>query len=139
MVAAGEVRFNSTYGGQEVIGRVGLSQTFAWTFTGDVQSIDWGTKSSVGNAIDDTLVSLTTSGPGSAVPPSQYTGRVNGIWDGKSPGHVTFTLNSIRKDDENAYVCQITPESLLGLSAVDTVRLVVKGQCIYAGLKNIEI
>ena len=112
-----------------MFGTLGSSVNFSWTFTGDMKLADWGIKEIGVNRIDTILVSLTTAGPGPVVPPSQYAGRVSGTWDGKtSPGQVTFTLNSIRKDDEDAYACQITPVSLVDFSVVDTFQLVVRGE-----------
>ena len=111
-----------------MFGILGSSLNFTWTFTGDMKLADWGIKEIGVNRIDTILVSLTTAGPGPVVPPSQYAGRVSGTWDGKtSPGQVTFILNSIRKDDEGAYACQITPAGLTNSPVVDTVQLVVRG------------
>ena len=112
-----------------MIGRVGSSLNFTWTFSGDMKFADWGTKQSGVDGIDTVLVSLTRTGQGSVVPPSQYAGRVSGTWDWKtSPGQVTFTLNSIRKSDDDAYACKITPVSLVNSSVVDTFQLVVRGE-----------
>ena len=111
-----------------MFGALGSSLNFTWTFTGDMKLAEWGTKQSGVNEIDTVLVGLTTIGQGSVVPPPQYAGRVSGTWDGKtSPGQVTFTLNSIRENDEEFYACKITPKSLLDSRVVDNFLLVVRG------------
>ena len=61
-----------------MFGTLGSSINFTWTFTGDMKLAEWGTRKSGAVEIDTVLVSLTTTGPGSAVPPSQYAGRVSG-------------------------------------------------------------
>ena len=111
-----------------MFGTSGSSLNFTWTFTGDMKLAVWGTKKSSIDEIDTMLVGLTTTGQGSVVPPPQYAGRVSGTWDGNtSPGQVTFTLNSIRENDEDFYACKITPVSLLDSTVVDNFLLVVRG------------
>ena len=111
-----------------MIGTVGSSLNFTWTFTGDMKLAEWGTKKSGADEIDTILVGLTTAGPVSVVLPPQYAGRVSGTWDGKtSPGQVTFTLNSIRNEDEYAYACRVTPVGLENSPVVDAFQLVVRG------------
>ena len=128
ILSAGQVQFISTYNGQNVFGTLGSSVNFTWTFTGDMISVNWGTKQSGVDKIHTLLVALTTTGSGPVVLPPRYAQRVNGTWDGEtSPGRVTFTLTSIRENDDNFYACQIAPVNLLTSEVFDTVQLVVRG------------
>ena len=112
-----------------MFGTLGSSLNFTWTFTGAMKFAEWGTKNSGADDIDTVLVVLTTTGQVSIVPPPQYAGRVSGTWDGKtSPGQVTFTLNSIRENDDDFYACQIKPVGLVDSLVVDTFQLVVRGK-----------
>lgn len=112
-----------------MIGYLGSSVTFVWKFTGDLRVADWGTKQSGKLQLDDHLVSLEKSGQAALNVPPQYNGRVTGSWDGKTPGQVTFTLSSIKEDDNKIFLCQLTPESLFDSVVYDTVQLIIRGKC----------
>lgn len=113
-----------------MIGYLGMSVNFTWTFTGDLRVAHWGTKRTDSLAIKDKLVSLNKNGPlSSVVPPPLYSGRVNGTWDGSSPGELTFMLSSIREDDGTIFLCEIEPFEILFGSVIDKVQLIVRGKC----------
>ena len=126
----GDLQFVSPYNGRKIVGILGASVNFTWTFNGgDVKAVQWGTKiDGALVAIKDSLVQIdkiltvvkTTNPP--------YSGRVSGVWNGSSPGQVTFTLNSIQKADERLYVCKIIPDVLGDPEDVDTVELLVVGK-----------
>lgn len=130
LFSASQVQFTSQYNGGVVIGYLGMSVNFTWTFTGDLRVAHWGTKRTDSLAIKDKLVSLNKNGPlSSVVPPPLYTGRVNGTWDGSSPGELTFMLTSIREDDNTIFLCEIEPSQILFGSVIDKVQLIVRGKC----------
>ena len=123
------MKFTSQYNGSDVIGYLGSSVTFVWEFTGDLRVADWGTKKSGNLELDAHLVSSEKSGQAPLNVPPKYDGRVTGSWDGTTPGQVTFTLSSIKEDDNKIFLCQLTPESLLDSVVYDTVQLVIRGEC----------
>ena len=89
--------------------------------------------SSVQNEIASNKVLVTVQkNDGSVVlsVPSSYSGRVSGSWDGQtSPGQVSFTLRSIRIQDDRLFGCHINPASLADNIVIDYLRLVVVGEC----------
>ncbi|XP_078366622.1 mucin-like protein [Oculina patagonica] len=119
------LQFTSPYNGNNVTGFLGSSVNFNWTFSGDVAGIVWGPKMNDSIAIKDILVAIHKNTTASIVAPSQYSGRVNGAWDGRSPGKAIFTLKSIQKADEGFYVCRIRPVSILEQDVFDIVQLLV--------------
>lgn len=122
------MNFTSQYNGRDVIGYLGSSVVFVWEFTGDLRAADWGTKQSGKLQLDDHLVSLEKSGQVSLIVPPKYDGRVNGSWDGMTPGQITFNLSSIKEDDDEIFLCKLTPKSVLDIVVYDTVQLVIRGE-----------
>ena len=121
-------QFTSSYSGDQVTGVLGSSVNFSWTFRGNVASIQWGTKKDGVIGFTDTLVSLDKLSTVVTIQHSPYSGRVSGLWDGSSPGQVTFTLNSTRMEDEKFYICKLSEGSLDGQDDYDTVKLLVLGK-----------
>ena len=116
-----QVKFTSTYNNNKVTGIVGSSVNFTWTFSGDVKVAQMEINSNVLVSKDKTLqVTTITNSP--------YSGRVSVVWNGRSPGQVTFTLNLIRMTDEGSYICRLTPVTLGDISRTDTVQLIVSGK-----------
>ena len=117
------------FNGKKVTGVLGSSVNFTWAFNGgNVDRIDWGTKKKGAAAIEDVLVSIDKLQTIFTIKNRSFSGRVRGNWDGSSPGHATFILNSIQKADEKFYVCKLTPESVLGQPVQDIVQLLVEGK-----------
>ena len=99
--SACQIHFTSKYDGKSVAGLVGSSVNFTWSFSGDVDLVDWGLKKDGVNVIKNNgkLVSLEKIGPVSVTVPSAYSGRVSGSGD-VSSGQVTFTPSLITKNDK---------------------------------------
>ena len=117
------------FNGKKVTGVLGSSVNFTWAFNGgNVDRIDWGTKKKGVAVIEDVLVSIDKLQTITTINNGPYRGRVSGNWDGRSPGHATFILNSIQKADEKFYVCKLTPESVVEQPVQDTVQLLVVGK-----------
>jgi len=126
--AAAKVTFTSKYVGKTVTRFVGSSVNFTWSFSGNVDTVDWGLQNTGGNDIADNglLISLTKNGPVSVTVPSAYNGRVSGSGDASS-GHVIFTLMSIQEGDERFYGCRIKPTDVFNdQQQFDPVYLAVK-------------
>ena len=103
---------------------------FTWTFTGGLRLVVWGTKQSGAIDLDQRLVSFNENGPISLNVPALYSGRVNGSWDGKTPGKLLFTLTSIKEeDDKQIFICKLSPKVLVAPAVYDTVQLIVRGNC----------
>ena len=120
-----QVQFTSTYNNNKVTGIVGSSVNFTWTFSGDVEvarlvTLDGSTELLV-ISINKLLQVFTGTN-------SLYSGRVSAVWNGKSPGQVTFTLNSIRMTDEGSYTCKLKPVDFLQTTPSDTLQLIVLGK-----------
>ena len=102
-------------------GIVGLSFNFTWSISGDVKGAHLEINSNVLVSIDKALqVNTITNSP--------YSGRVSAVWNGKSPGQVTYTLNLIRMTDEGSYICRLIPVALDEIQRTDTVQLIVLGK-----------
>lgn len=100
---------------------------FTWTFTGGLRVVVWGTKQSGAIDLDKELVSFDENGPIFLNVPSQYSGRVNGSWDGRTPGKLLFTLTSIKEeDDKQIFICKLSPKVLVAPVVYDTVQLIVR-------------
>jgi len=110
---------------------VGSSVNFTWSFSDDVNQVNWGLKKSGVNESDfgELLVSLDVNGTLLLVSvPASYTGRVNGSRSGNlSFGQAIFTLSSITKDDERFYGCQLNSTSPSINVTIDFVQLFVQG------------
>ena len=116
-----QVRFTSTYN-NKVTGIVGASVNFTWTFTGKVRSAQLERAGKVLIVIDRTLQVL--------VPSSSHSGRISVVWDGRSPGRVTFLMSLRSIADEGAYQCTLYPEALDDIVASNRADLVVFGKFI---------
>ena len=125
--SAGQFAFTSTYGGTTVVGLVGSSVNFTWSFSSDVNRVDWGLKEDGVNDFEknELLVSVSESGPLSVTVPAAYDGRVSGSGNASS-GQVIFTLSSIRKTDERFFGCRIT--NIIFEQEFDSVYLQVTGE-----------
>lgn len=125
-----QIGFTFKYDGKTVTAIVGSSVNFTWTFTGDVDTIDWGLKKTGVDDIADNgvLVSLSKSGPVSVAVPPAYNGRVSRRGD-VSSGQVIFTLTSIKEGDGRFYGCRIKPTDVFSdVNQFDPVYLEVKGE-----------
>ena len=116
-----QVQFTSTYNNNNVIGIVGSYVNFTWTFSGDVEEAQLEINSNV-------LVSINKILQVTTITNSPYSGRVGAVWDGRSPGQVTFTLNLIRMTDEGSYTCKLKPVDDFQNSPSDTLQLIVLGK-----------
>ena len=127
--SAGQVNFISKYQGKAVTGLAGSSVNFTWSFSGDVDSVDWGLGRDDGAGIENNgiLASLDKSGPVSRKVSSAYNGRVSGTGN-LSSGQVVFTLSSIKEMDERFYACLLRPTDAFDSQPVDSVHLVVEGE-----------
>ena len=122
--------FTSHYNGSDVIGYLNSTVNFTWTFTGGLRAVNWGTKQSGAIDLEQELVSLDKTGPISLNVPPLYSGRVNGSWDGRTPGKLLFTLTSIKEeDDKQIFICKLSPTLLVAPEVYDTVQLTVRGKC----------
>lgn len=124
-----QVSLTSHYNGSDVIGYLDSTVNFTWTFTGGLRLVVWGTKQIGAIDLDQKLVSFDENGPISLNVPPLYSGRVNGSWDGRTPGKLTFTLTSIKEDDKQIFICKLSPKLLVAPAVYDTVQLIVRGNC----------
>ena len=129
------MQFTSPYQGRTVIGLIGSSVNFTWTFSGGsdgIAGVSWGLKKDdASNFITNgILVSINNTGSFMPLPsiPLDYRGRVTGrLLGNKFSGQAVFTLNSIRRSDERFYLCRIFPISDFEVSKSDHVYFVVQG------------
>ncbi|XP_078379898.1 immunoglobulin superfamily member 10-like [Oculina patagonica] len=127
-LVATQVEFTSRYNGNAVIGYLHSAVNFSWTHTGELRLVEWGTKRSDSLDLDQKLVSFDINGQLLIPPnlPPQYSGSVNGSWD-RSTGQLTFTLASIKEEDDNTiFLCKLSPKDLLIDDLFDTVQLIVR-------------
>ena len=125
---AGDLSFISLYKGRTVRGSVRSSLQFNWSFSGDVDLIQWGL-SRADNPIlldgNQILFSLLKTGqPGSSITPVAYVGRVTGS---RTNGLVIFTLRNLKMNDARSYVCALE-SGTTGNWIYDHVHLVVEGE-----------
>ncbi|XP_078379852.1 uncharacterized protein LOC144662794 isoform X4 [Oculina patagonica] len=124
--AACQLQFISPYNGNKVTANLGSSANFTWAFHGgNVDLVQWGTKQDGILSIKDVLVNVDKFMKVTPITNSSYSGRVSGVWNGSSPGQVTFTLDSIQKADERFYICRLGPEKLEVAHVYDSVKLLV--------------
>ncbi|KAL9964783.1 hypothetical protein ACROYT_G028468 [Oculina patagonica] len=123
----GQISFTSKYDGQTATGLVGSSVNFTWSFSGDVDNVDWGLKRDGMRDLENggILVTIKQNGVVSVPAPSAYSGRVSGSGD-VSSGQVIFTLSSIRKSDEKYYGCRIDKVTDFDPAKFDSVYLAVR-------------
>ena len=123
--------FQTKYAKTNLRGRIGHSVTFAWTFSGGVDTVSWGLANNAGSDIDKMLVSLDVLNANVVQPglvPGAYRGRVNGTRTGGSSfGQASFILYDVTKNDERFYGCSLTGDGPDGLTIFDFVELVVVG------------
>ena len=103
------MEFISSYKGKAVRGFVGFSFQFNWSFTGDVDTIQWGlAKADDPSVLDDSKIifSLTKTGSHSSITPAAYVGRVTGS---RINGLVIFTIHDLKTDDTGSYCCEMIP------------------------------
>ena len=133
------MRFQTPYAKTKVTGRIGHSVTFAWTFSGGVDTVSWGLANDVGTDFTKKLLSLDILSvdvllPGSV--PDAYKGRVNGTRTGdSSSGQASFTLYNVTKNDERFYGSLLAPDDPGALEILDIVQLVVVGMYLNRDLK----
>ena len=133
------MRFKTPYAKTKVTGRIGHSVTFAWKFSGGVDTVTWGLANDVGTDLKKKLILLDTLNvdvlpPGSV--PDEYKGRVNGTRTGdSSSGQASFTLYNVTKNDERFYGCLLAPDNPDALEILDIVQLVVVGMYLSRDLK----
>ena len=129
LCVVGGLQFVSPYNDKKVSGVLGSSINFTWAFSGgNVDQVQWGTKRDGALNFQQLLVTVRKDTTSTVITNSPYSGRVSGVWDGSSPGQVTFTLNSIQKADERAYICRLGPESLIEVPVYDSVQLLALGK-----------
>lgn len=128
LVAESQPKFTTPYNGKNLTGFLGSSVTFTWNFTGHVAGVVWGSRMNGSIAIKDFLVAIDKLTKIFVLAQPSYAKRVNGSWDGKSPGQAIFTLNSIQKADEGFYVCRIRPVNIWEPDVLDIVQLLVSGK-----------
>ena len=106
------------------------SVNFTWRFSGAVDTVTWGIKSSRWPGqidSDQRLVILGKTGQVSVTVPQAYKDRVSGFRSSDaSSGQAVFTLTNITRNDETYYGCQIKPDGPYS-PAFDFVQLVVAG------------
>ncbi|PFX18161.1 Fibroblast growth factor receptor 3 [Stylophora pistillata] len=116
IVAVCQIHFTSTYD-NKVTGIVGGSVNFTWTFTGKVRSVALERGHKVLIVVDSKLQVTVLSSP--------FSGRINVMWDGRSPGQVTFLLNVSGVVDKGTFRCRLRPQALDDVVASSTVILIV--------------
>ena len=128
MLTAGQVKLESSYGGSSRIVKLGSSFDFSWNYTGDLGSVEWGTKDREIREVNVTLFTLDKI-DGHIVPNvSQYIGRRHGSWNQQSPGQVKFTLNRIKAVDNQVFIFKFVTDDIAASDVFDTVQLIVKGK-----------
>ena len=120
-----QIQFTSTYNNNKVTGIVGSSVNFTWTFSGDVEVARLVTQDGLTELL---VISINKVLQVSTGINSPYSGRVSAVWNGKSPGQVTFTLNLVRITDEGFYMCKLKPVDDFQNSPSDTLQLIVLGK-----------
>ena len=129
LCAACRLQFISPYNGNKVNGVRGSSVNFTWAFSGGgVDQVQWGSQKDGVLVFERILVTVDKFATVTTTTDSPYNGRVNGVWDGRSPGQATFTLSSIQKADEKSYICNLSPKRFGALPVFDTVQLLVVGK-----------
>ncbi|XP_078379478.1 tyrosine-protein kinase receptor Tie-1-like isoform X3 [Oculina patagonica] len=125
--AACQISFTSKYDEKAITGLVGSSVNFTWSFSGDIEMVDWGLKKGGVNDFDNSgiLVTIKPNGHVTVPAPSAYSSRVSGNGD-VSSGQVIFTLRLIRKNDERYYGCRIDKTTDLYPPKFDSVYLAVE-------------
>ncbi|XP_068687089.1 uncharacterized protein [Montipora foliosa] len=124
-----EMMFTSPYNGKSVLGTVGSSVTFTWSFSGGVSHISWGLKNPLGQTIQTKLVVLDVTGSVSIQAPASYSQRVSGVLVGNlSSAQAIFNISAIKKEDQGFYTCELYKfENLLAVIKRDHVHLIVEG------------
>ena len=119
-----QISFVSRYQGSTVRGISGSSVQFNWSFSGDVEYIDWGLTQAADAQGFDNNQTLFTEQVWHKVSntPAPYSGRVSGSRRG---GRAIFILNNLQRGDTRFYGCQInSPPD--GGTDFDNVKLVVE-------------
>lgn len=106
-----------------MLGIVGSSFNFTWTFSNGVESVSWGLKRDVSDI--EQLVTVGLQGKVLLTSTPAYDGRVSGSGSASS-GSVVFILTNINKSDNAVYGCKIVPDGPYD-AVFDYVRLVVQG------------
>ena len=130
-MTADQVKLESSYGGNKRIVRLGSSFDFLWNYTGDLRSVEWGTKDREILEVNVTLFTLDIINGPRAPNVSQYIGRCLGSWNRQSPGQVMFTLNGIKAVDNQVFIFKFVTNDIAALDVFDTVQLIVKGKNFY--------
>ncbi|CAH3158698.1 unnamed protein product [Pocillopora meandrina] len=125
-LVAGQVQLESSYGGSNRTVKLGSSFDFSWNYTGDLNSVEWGTKDREILEVNVTLFTLAIGGH-SAANVSQYIGRCLGSWNRQSPGQVKFTLNRIKAVDNQVFIFKFVSDDFAASNVFDVVQLIVKG------------
>ena len=106
-----------------MLGIVGSSFNFTWTFSNGVESVSWGLKRDASDIKQ--LVTVGLQGQVLLTPTPAYNGRVSGSGSASS-GSVVFILTNINKSDAAFYGCKIAPGGPVD-PVFDYVRLVLQG------------
>ncbi|XP_022807773.1 tyrosine-protein kinase receptor Tie-1-like isoform X2 [Stylophora pistillata] len=120
-LAVSQVQFTSNYRSKHVTGVAGLSVNFTWTFRGNLSEAQlWKVKSDGSSEI---MISVFNTMKVKISRP--YVGRISAVWNGSSPGQITFMLNLTRVRDKGYYSCKLLPEDILDPTSYENVLLVV--------------
>lgn len=109
---------------------LGSSFDFSWNYTGDLVSVEWGTKDKEINALNVTIFILDVNGPSTPNVP-QYNERRFGNWSQPSPGQVKFTLNPVKAIDNQVFIFKFVPRDPSASEVFEVVQLIVKGKNFY--------
>ena len=130
LLTAGQVQLESSYGGSNRTVKLGSSFEFSWNYTGDLRSVEWGTKDRKILEVNVTLFTLAI-GVHSKPNVSQYIGRRLGSWNRQSPGQVKFTLKHIKAVDNQVFIFKFITNNVAAFKVFDVVHLIVKGKNFY--------
>ena len=134
LLTANQVQLESSYDGSNRTVKLGSSFDFSWNYTGDLLSVEWGTKDREILEVNVTLFTLAIGGH-SAANVSQYIGRCHGSWNRQSPGQVKFTLNDIKAVDNQVFIFKFFTNDFAAVDVFDVVQLIVKGKNFYYVMK----
>ena len=126
LLAAGELQLEPS-GGSKRNATLGSSFDFLWNYTGDLLSVEWGTKDKERNDLDVTIFILDVNEH--IIPNvSQYNGRRFGNWSQPSPGQVKFTLDPIKAVDNQVFIFKFVPSDPSASEVFEVVQLIVIGK-----------
>lgn len=118
-----------------MIGVVGSSVNFTWSFSGGLDGVVWAIMPPGSYHIQDDkrLVFLDNDGNSLIIPVlAEYIGRVSGSRSGNaSSGQIIFTLSNIKNTDEKRYGWRFSPTYIWDPRPVDSVLFIVYGKPVF--------